>query len=248
MSNACLLIWASKYWTRHLCKRRRTSSLATQLNLELLSSCSNCAAQQTGHHESGTASLWGSAFSMPMWRCPGASLQSTRTSLYSIQSKPSQATHLLLRTRLLQRDQETELQSTARTESKNRSESQNSGQTLLYSGHFAHQHLSLSSNHLITHRIHGNCRFTYIHHKNTPNVDTYTMHGSYGLIDGLSLQSCFYRGVSSLTHYFVITVSHGHVRLLAPIIELTTPWGSWDRYTGGGEEGVGSIRIHGYPY
>ena len=126
MSNACLLIWASKYWTRHLCKRRRTSSLATQLNLELLSSCSICAAQQTGHHESGTASLWGSAFSMPMWRCPGASLQSTRTSLYSIQSKPSQATHLLLRIRLLQRDQETELQSTARTASKNISESQNS--------------------------------------------------------------------------------------------------------------------------
>jgi len=35
--------------------------------------------------------------------------------------------------------------------------------------------------HPCTHRIHGTGIFTYIDHKNQPNVDTYTIHGSYGV-------------------------------------------------------------------
>ena len=32
-----------------------------------------------------------------------------------------------------------------------------------------------------THRIHGTGIFTYIYHRNHPNVGRYTIHGSYGL-------------------------------------------------------------------
>ena len=32
-----------------------------------------------------------------------------------------------------------------------------------------------------THRIHGTGIFTYIYHKNQPNVGKYTIHGSYGI-------------------------------------------------------------------
>ena len=84
---------------------RRTSNLATQLNSE--SSCSS-APENNLAIMSQAQPLCTSAFSM----------------------EPSEATNLLLRTRLLQRDHEIELQSTARTAS----ESQNSGQTFLLRG------------------------------------------------------------------------------------------------------------------
>ena len=35
----------------------------------------------------------------------------------------------------------------------------------------------------ISHRIHGTGIFTYIYHKNQPNVGRYTIHGSYGFHD-----------------------------------------------------------------
>ena len=43
-----------------------------------------------------------------------------------------------------------------------------------------------------SHRIHGTGIFTYIYHKNQPNVGKYTIHGSYG--NGLSEGSLFLVG------------------------------------------------------
>ena len=45
--------------------------------------------------------------------------------------------------------------------------------------------------HTQTHRIHGTGIFTYIYHKNQPNVGKYTIHGSYGKTSGGSFNQNF---------------------------------------------------------
>ena len=45
----------------------------------------------------------------------------------------------------------------------------------------------VSVEHWRAHRIHGTGIFTYIYHKNQPNVDKYTIHGSYGYLINLDL-------------------------------------------------------------
>ena len=56
-----------------------------------------------------------------------------------------------------------------------------SGTGNIWGGEFITSTIDHENEPIITHRIHGTGIFTYIHHKNQPNVAIYTIHGSYGL-------------------------------------------------------------------
>ena len=60
-----------------------------------------------------------------------------------------------------------------------------------------------------THRIHGtNGIFTYIYHKNQPNVGKYTIHASYGILE------------TSIEHHQTIFVSSISMKCLSPEISV----------------------------
>ena len=59
---------------------------------------------------------------------------------------------------------------------------------MLHLGEFVYFEPNIQS-----HNIHGTGIFTYIYHKNQPNVDTYTIHGWYGNVADYLLSVVIFR-------------------------------------------------------
>ena len=107
-------------------------------------------------------------------------------------------------------------------------------------------------NHQYTHRIHGTGIFTYIYHKNQPNVGKYTIHGWYGIwgkntqpfgcrehlwkfrmkveVDQLMMFNLFAtnkQGISHMFHGISTYIYHKKIHHSCSYINIPVPWILW---------------------